>query len=113
MNRRKIIYITVIILAVAIILGGYFYNHNKIVATVKGAEMDEIIMGETTYIKWSGDIMCPYGRTDKDKHIGKGAWADGTRVLDIYTIKGDKDINYLYTLWGYDGQMYVNEGILK
>ena len=113
MKQRKIVYTAVIILAIVIISGAYFFNHNKIVATVRGAEMDEIIMGETTYIKWSGSDMCPYSRTDKDKFLGSGAYSDGTKVLEIYTVKGDKDINYLYARFGYEGQMYVRESLIK
>ena len=112
MKKRKMTNIILIVLAVILVFGLWFYNYNKIVGTVKGPEMQKIIIKDITYTWWSGDDACPYQGTDKSNHIGKGAWSDGERVLDLYKLKGDTEFNYLYARSGWEGQMYVCEEIV-
>jgi len=98
----------ILILAISLILclSIFFIQRNKIVGTVYGPEMQKIVINEVSYV-WDNET--PYSGTDKSFHIGKGAWQDGTRVVDLYKIKGDKDFNYLYARHGYEGKMYVRE----
>ncbi len=108
--------LTSVLIALLIFMAGigiWWQDYNKIMATVQGPEMQEIIYNDETYVGWSGDDECPYNGTMKDEHIGKGAWRDGTVALDIYTLKGDEEINYLYGRSSYEGQMYVREDILE
>lgn len=95
------------IICVVMCLLFWFIQRNIIVGTIYGAEMEKIIIDNVTYVR--GDT--PYNGTDKSFHIGKGAWQDGTRVLDLYRIKGDEEFNYLYARHGWEGQMYVRENL--
>ena len=103
MKKKLIILIAILCTVLCVAL--WFVHHNRIVGTVSGAEMEKIIIGDVTYV-W-GDT--PYHGTDKGAYIGKGAWKDGTRVLDLYRIKGDDAFDYLYARFGWEGQMYVRE----
>ena len=111
MKNRKLGYIISAVLIVAIIFGVWFFNYNKIVGTVKGPEMNEIVLGDVTYV-WLTSGECPYN-PQKNSHIGKGAWGDGTIALDLYILKGDEDFNYLLARSGHEGQMYIRESILE
>lgn len=112
MKKIKITYFAIIFLVITIGFLLWFSQYNKIVGTVHGAEMDKIIIDDVTYI-WATSEICPYNGTDKSFHIGKGAWSDGTRILDLYKIKDDKDFNFLYARWGWEGQMYMRESLIN
>lgn len=107
MKKKYILLIALLCVALCLLLG--YMQWNKIVGTVYGAEMEKIVIDGVAYV-W-GDT--PYHGTDKGLHIGKGAWKDGTRVLDLYRIKGDDAFNYLYARFGWEGQMYVRVTFAK
>ena len=103
-KRYKVL---VVMLCVVMCFLFWFIQRNKIVATVYGAEMEKIIINNVSYVRKD----TPYSGTNKSTHIGKAAWQDGTRVLDLYRIKGDEDFNYLYARHGWEGYMYVRESL--
>ena len=111
MKKKKVMYAVLISVVLVIGCNVWFAQYNKIVGTIYGPEMQEITINDVTYI-WATTENCPYNGQDKGFHIGKGAWRDGTRQLDLYRIKGDDAFNYLYARWEWEGQMYMREDLM-
>ena len=108
--KRTYKYLAIVFL-IALLLFGWFLRYSKIVGTVYGAETDQIIIDDIVYIRTTSE-ECPYNSSDKGLHIGKGAWLDGTPVLDLYRIKGDTAFNYIYVRYEWVGEIYMRENMI-
>lgn len=97
----------IVCLCFCIYLFIFFIRWNKIVGIIYGPEMDKIIIDNVAYVK----CYTLHSSLHKSFHIGKGAWRNGIRVLDLYRIKGDKKFKYLYARYEWEGQTYVREDI--
>lgn len=76
------------------------------IGTVEGAEWDTITIDGVVYIKAPAEFDI-YSSVDKDEHLG--IIQSGDQTLDLYTIKGDTEHNYLYVRWEWDGDIYVRK----
>ncbi len=73
----------------------------KIIGTVSGAEYEYITIDNKTY---EIDFENNYSNADKGNFLG--VIRNGDVTFRIYSVKGDKDDNYIYRLWDYDGVFY-------
>lgn len=99
-----------ILICVALCLLLWLFGRNKIVGTIHGAEMNQIIVDNVTYVISNTGV---YNGTQKGSYIGKGAWPNGEAVLDLYRLKGDTDFYYLYARFGWEGEMYQREDMIN
>lgn len=76
------------------------------IGTVEGPEWDVIAIDGIEYIKASDEYDI-YSSADKDDHLG--IIKSGDQTLDVYTIKGDTEQNYLYVRWEWEGDIYVRK----
>lgn len=76
------------------------------IGTVEGPEWDVITIDGIEYIKAS-DEHDIYSSADKDAHLG--IIKSGDQTMDVYTIKGDTEHNYVYVRWEWEGDIYVRK----
>ena len=76
------------------------------IGTVLGPEWDVITIDGVAYIKAYGEYDI-YSSSDKDTHLGY--IESGDNKLNVYSIKGDEDGNYLYGQWEWEGDIYVRK----
>ena len=58
------------------------------------------------YIKAEGEYDI-YSSSDKGSHLG--FIKSGDNKLNVYTIQGDTEGNYLYVRWEWEGDIYVRK----
>lgn len=80
------------------------------IGTVEGPEWDTIMIDGIEYIKAPHEYDI-YSSADKDDHIG--IIKSGDKTLDVYTIKGDTEQNYLYVRWEWEGEIYVRKDYVE
>lgn len=88
-----------------------YWQMNREIGTVKGPEMEHIILNDIRYIRDYSDEYQNYSA--KDKGIYLGIVTDGKIKMRVYSVDGDKERNYLYALFGYDGCFYVRESLTE
>lgn len=76
----------------------------KIIGTVSGAEYEYITIDNKTYVI---DFQNNYSNADKGNFLGVIRSGDVNDVtFRIYSVEGDKDNNYIYRLWDWEGAFY-------
>lgn len=75
------------------------------IGTIRGAELEEIVIDGITYEADPGDEHQSFTAADKGKYLGTVTNAD--EVFRVYAVKGDSDHQYLYVLWDWEGTFYV------
>ena len=80
------------------------------IGTVQGSEWDVITIDGVEYVKADGEHDI-YSSSDKDTHLGY--IESGDNKLNIYSIKGDTEGNYLYIRWEWEGDIYVRKDLVK
>lgn len=73
----------------------------KIIGTVRGTEYEYITIDNKTY---KIDFGNNYSNRDKGDFLG--VIRSGDVTFRIYSVEGDKNSNYIYRLWDYDGAFY-------
>lgn len=73
----------------------------KIIGTVSGPEYESIRIDNKTY-------KIDYGNnySNRDKGDFLGVIRSGDVTFRIYSVEGDKNSNYIYRLWDYEGAFY-------
>lgn len=58
-----------------------------------------------------GDYSNDYSSSDRDKLLGKVVFVNDRSYdpMYVWTVKGDPDNEYIYTLWAYDGTFYKRQ----
>ena len=87
--------------AAAVLLCAIFLFRGRVIGTVKGAEMEQIVIGGVTYVE-NPSLNFTVG--DKDRFLGFATNRKAT--FRIYTVKGDPERQYLYRLWEWEGAFY-------
>lgn len=85
----------------------------KTIGTVESPERDRIIVNDVVYVDTdsvSAELNL-YSSADKGKFIG--TIEDGSVTLRVYEIKGDKNRDYLYVRWEWEGDTFVREDLVK
>ena len=79
-------------------------NGGKAVGTIHGAENDYILYNDVTYVL---DTSQNFSNNDRGEYLGKVT--NDKITMKIYTIKGDNNLDYIYALWDWEGNIYVKE----
>lgn len=95
----------IICIGIVIILGILIMYRNREIGTVSGLEQERITIDGVGYVYCNTD----FGASDKGRYLGKVKSADGSIVFRVWSVKGDSQRKYIYTLWFYDGAFYVRE----
>ena len=78
-----------------------FVLHGRQIGTIRGAEMEQIIIDGVTYVQ---NPFLDFTYADKGRFLGR-AVNDNT-TFRLYAVKGDPDGQYLYRLWSWEGAFY-------
>ena len=73
----------------------------RVIGTVKGAEMEQIVIDGVTYVQ---NPFLDFSYADKGRYLGRAVSGDIT--FRVYTVKGDAEGQYLYRLWSWEGAFY-------
>ena len=87
-------------LAAALLIGVLLF-HGREIGTIRGPEMNEIIIDGVTYVQ---NPFLDFSYADKGRFLGR-AVNDNT-TFRIYAVKGDTEGRYLYRLWSWEGAFY-------
>ena len=107
MKKRKWIFLILLLLIIIAATLWYF----RPVGTVEGPEWDILHVDGVTYVsEKSSGIDIPYNRSDRGRYLG--IIKSGDYIFHIYEIKGDKERNYLYWTWEWEGEMFIRKDLL-
>ncbi len=82
----------------------HWASSNKVIGTIRGAEFQQIVIGDTTY-KINGHTG--FSIEDQGQFLG---WVTAGNIkFRIYSVKGDREGKYLYRLWDWEGAIYEKE----
>ena len=73
----------------------------RVIGTVKGAEMEQIVIDGVTYVQ---NPFLDFSYADKGRYLGRAVSGDIT--FRVYAVKGDAEGQYLYRLWSWEGAFY-------
>ena len=108
MKKNKYILIIVIIVVIAIVSAAIIslIGSFRVIGTVSGAEFDYIVIDDVTY-----RINYNTGFSIADKGTFLGLVTNGDVIFRVYSVKGDTEGKYLYTLWDWEGNIYERETV--
>lgn len=78
-----------------------FVLHGRQIGTIRGAEMEQIIIDGVTYVQ---NPFLDFTYADKGRFLGLAV--NGSTTFRLYAVKGDPDGQYLYRLWSWEGAFY-------
>ena len=85
-------------------LFGLVACNSKTIGKISGAENDLITINNVVY---ELDNNTGFSNADKDKYLGKVT--NSKITMKVYSVKGDTDQNYIYTLWYWEGAFYKRQ----
>ena len=85
----------------AVLLITILLLHGRKVGTVKGAEMEQIVIDGVTYVQ---NPFLDFSYADKGRYLGRAV--NDKVTFRVYTVKGDAEGQYLYRLWSWEGAFY-------
>ena len=100
--QKKILFV---LCAAAVLLCAALLFRGRDIGSVKGAEMEQIIIDGVTYVQ-NNDTGLSY--TDRGRFLGRATAGDTT--FRVYSVKGDTEGRYLYRLWSWEGAFYEKKG---
>lgn len=95
MKRIFLLCTAAVLLAVLLLFRGC------VIGTVRGAEMEQIVIDGVTYVE-NPSLNFTVG--DKDRFLGFATNRKAT--FRVYSVKGDNAHQYLYRLWSWEGAFY-------
>ena len=87
--------------AAAVLLCTILLLRGRVIGTIRGAEMEQIIVDGVTY-QQNNNTGLSY--RDKGRFLGRATAGDIT--FRVYAVKGDTEGQYLYRLWSWEGAFY-------
>lgn len=96
--KRKL---PLILCIAAVLLAGVLLFHGREIGTIRGAEMEEIVIDGVTYVQ-NNDTGLSYA--DKGRYLGRAV--NNSATFRVYAAKGDTEGRYLYRLWEWEGAFY-------
>ena len=90
-----------ILCTAAVLLAVLLLFRGCVIGTVRGAEMEQIVIDGVTYVE-NPSLNFTVG--DKDRFLGLATNSKVT--FRVYSVKGDPDRQYLYRLWSWEGAFY-------
>ena len=73
----------------------------RVIGTVKGAEMEQIVIDGVTYVQ---NPFLDFSYADKGRFLGRAV--NDKVTFRVYTVRGDTEEQYLYRLWEWEGAFY-------
>lgn len=98
--KKKLIVPLLLVLAVIAV----FLLRGRVIGTVHGPEMEQIVVGGVTY-EQNNDTGLSYA--DRGRFLGRAVSGDIT--FRVYSVKGDTEHQYLYRLWQWEGAFYEKQ----
>ena len=89
---------------IAVVLAAILLVRGRVIGTVKGAEMEQIVIDDVVY-QQNNDTGLSY--SDKGRYLGRAVSGDIT--FRVYAVKGDSEERYLYRLWEWEGAFYEKQ----
>lgn len=77
---------------------------SKSIGKISGAENDLITINDVVY---ELDRNTDFSNADKGEYLGKVT--NSKITMRVYTVKGYKEGNYIYTLWDWEGSFYKKQ----
>ena len=78
-----------------------FLMRGRVIGTVKGPEMEQIVIDGVTYVQ-NNNTGLSYA--DKGRFLGRAV--NDKVTFRVYTVRGDAEGQYLYRLWSWEGAFY-------
>lgn len=97
MKKPLIIISTLLLFALA----AFFLLRGQEIGSIKGAEMEEIIVDGVSYMQNNDTGL---SAADRGRFLGRATAGDTT--FRIYAVKGDEEGRYVYRLWEWEGAFY-------
>ena len=76
----------------------------RVIGTVKGAEMEQIVIDGVTYVQ---NPFLDFSYADKGRFLGRAV--NDKVTFRVYTVRGDTEEQYLYRLWEWVGAFYEKQ----
>ena len=73
----------------------------RVIGTVKGVEMEQIVIAGVTYVQ---NPFLDFSYADKGRYLGRAV--NDKVTFRVYAVKGDAEGQYLYRLWSWEGAFY-------
>ena len=93
-----------ILCTAAVLLITILLLHGRKFGTVKGAEMEQIVIDGATYVQ---NNNTGFSSIDRGRFLGRATAGDIT--FRLYTVKGDAEGKYLFRLWEWEGAFYEKQ----
>lgn len=101
MNKKKCIFLTILI--IFILIACWMVKTFRVIGTVSGLEQDYITIAG---VRYEYDNADQYSSKDRKRFLGFAKVEGYDSYMRVWSVKGDKEGKYLYTLWFYDGAFY-------
>lgn len=93
-----------ILCTAAVLLLAVSQLRGRVIGTVKGVEMEQIVVDGVTYVQ-NNDTG--FSSIDRGRFLGRATAGDIT--FRLYTVKGDAEGKYLFRLWAWEGAFYEKQ----
>ena len=93
-----------ILCTAAVLLLAVSQLRGRVIGTVKGVEMEQIVVDGVTYVQ-NNDTGLSYA--DKGRFLGRAV--NDKVTFRVYTVRGDTEEQYLYRLWEWEGAFYEKQ----
>ena len=80
----------------------------KTIGKISGAENEYITIDDVKYVL---DTNKEFSQTDKGNYLGKVS--NSKTTMNVYSVKGDTEGEYIYALWDWEGAFYKRENKQK
>lgn len=88
----------------AVLLLAVSQLRGRVIGTVKGVEMEQIVVDGVTYVQ-NNNTGLSYA--DKGRFLGRAV--NDKVTFRVYTVRGDTEEQYLYRLWEWEGAFYEKQ----
>ena len=99
--NRKTAFAVILIVLIALFVLYQIHCYNDVIGTSENKQNDLIVIGDTVY---AANPDLPFTEADKGEFLGF-IRAGGMRWR-VFSIKGDEEGKYLYSLWDFAGNLY-------
>ena len=93
-----------ILCTAAVLLLAVSQLRGRVIGTVKGVEMEQIVVDGVTYVQ-NNNTGLSYA--DKGRFLGRAV--NDKVTFRVYTVRGDTEKQYLYRLWEWEGAFYEKQ----
>lgn len=104
-NKKLTIILILVILSFLIIGLVLSIKRNKVIGYVYGSEHEYISIGEETFTQCNNPGV--QTASARNRRLGVVRFkSDSREKMKVWSVKGYDDLEYIYTVWVYDGAYY-------